>query len=260
MIAFVIYGISGKFGPSALDEGRKLFGEFDLHLSEVLRYRETPPDGAGENIHLVETNLVELDEELAALGDETFYLYDTSSKEKPWRASYSVHSSRYGSFPHIQGQLPGTLGGYPSALSNFLSRLTETIPYRYAIAFDVLSASLASNYCLGEGVTGVFPYENVFAFSQEQPGRFGGKERYLRDRLRMVYPVNVLNDDHLSQRVGDSTLGEFASNHGVLTKFPLDLSLWVVAPNHIDEINQQVGEAGLSISWRRPATARPRLP
>ncbi|MFQ1700242.1 hypothetical protein ACJ5NV_06580 [Loktanella agnita] len=253
MIGVVIYGIATDAGEKALTAGERLFELFSLSISEVTRYEETKPDADGETLHLVEATLDEIRNRLSIDSHESFYIYDTATSEKPWRAMFYHSSYAYGSFPHIGGNVPGSISDNALQLKDFFFEISQMVPYRYAIGFDIKSASLATSYCAGEGSVGVLPNENVFKFTQEQPGRFDGKESYLTAKLRMVYPINILNETQCQMVIEGKTLKdgvENTSDLGALTAWPNGHFLWEVPQQRLDEVNAWLGNAGKLISWQ----------
>lgn len=70
--------------------------------------------------------------------------------------------------------------------------------------------------------------------------------------LRMVYPVNIINSNHLDIIINNITLKEWIFNNkknGSIIKMKNNMWLWLVDSNQIDRINKTLGETGVLISW-----------
>ncbi|TVX93409.1 hypothetical protein [Paenibacillus agilis] len=111
----------------------------------------------------------------------------------------------------------------------------------------------------------MFPYEAGFAFNKETPGKFEGKGRYTSKMLRMVYPLNIMNSQHLKMEVNGVNLKEWITDsekRGQLTDIGNDLWLWEVEMEQLEQVNQVCGEAGVLVAWspRIPKKAPKRLP
>jgi hypothetical protein len=106
----------------------------------------------------------------------------------------------------------------------------------------------------------IFPFENTSLFTRELPGRVPGSASYERVKLRMIYPLNVLNEEHLGIRINDLSLREWIisdSSRGSLKSIPNDMWLWAVNEMNLAEINNACGEAGILIAWQKAPANRP---
>ena len=71
--------------------------------------------------------------------------------------------------------------------------------------------------------------------------------------LRMVYPVNIININHLGITIGGTTLKEWilsSEKHGTLKSLSNNLWLWRVEYDELEKLNNHLGELGLLISWK----------
>lgn len=76
----------------------------------------------------------------------------------------------------------------------------------------------------------------------------------------MVYPLNVLNEEHLEIRVNDLSLKEWIgsdSSRGSLKSIPNNMWLWSVKEADLPEVNNACGEAGILLAWQKASANRP---
>ncbi len=84
----------------------------------------------------------------------------------------------------------------------------------------------------------VFRCENSSLFKRECHSRFKGKERYKGIMLRMVYPVNIININHLGITIGGTTLKDWilsTEKHGTLKSLSNNLWLWKVEYDELEK-------------------------
>ena len=141
----------------------------------------------------------------------------------------------------------------------FIEEFSESNSMDYAIFYSADDVSEGLYYAAGENLVSIYSYENPNLFSRETGGRFKGAERYKRLALRMVYPINVINDEHLKLQVGSRSLHEWIltdSRHGVLTPNANNTWIWKVDDSNLNQVNNSLGEEGVLISWRATRSSK----
>ena len=80
-----------------------------------------------------------------------------------------------------------------------------------------------------------------------------GSDKYRTGLLRDVYPHNILTSPHLSEKVGNVTLGDWIkadSCRGTLTPLTDTHTLWSVDPASIPLVQEVLQEAGLLLCYK----------
>ncbi|WP_339800228.1 hypothetical protein [Saezia sanguinis] len=212
----------------------------------------------------METSFADLKKKILANQASAFRLYCQNKTAKPWLASFGYSTNTFGSgFFHVDAQYPDT-GTHFEELIALIKELDRLACFSYGIAYSASEVTDAFYYATGNNFVNIFPYENSSAWKRELPGLYNGQARYQNSMLRMVYPINIINDHHLDIDVAGSTLREWIESnaiHGSLEKLNR-MWLWKVDMNNLDHVNQCCGEAGVLISWRKPVakTAIRKLP
>ncbi|MBB6674775.1 hypothetical protein H7C19_29255 [Cohnella nanjingensis] len=142
----------------------------------------------------------------------------------------------------------------------FVEDASKKISYPYGIVYAAKKVTDAFYYAEGEKLIKLFPCEDPRIFNKETPGRYKGKARYRGDMLRMVYPCNMINENHLRIQIQGMTLGEWIVNErslGSLRKICNDLWLWEVGKEEIEGANKCLGDAGILLAWQSPSPTKP---
>lgn len=191
--------------------------------------------------------------QLIAHGEvQDFRLYHKDGNTLPWSASFGHVTDQYESFYHIDMQYIDDIP--KEKLQEFLKASAEIAKAAYGIVYNRYNIVDAYEYVLDEGVVPLPEYEKHFVWRDETPGLFNGPARYKENMLRMVYPHNVLNQNHLNINIQGQSLGNLIiSNPSLGELLPVNNGqsfIWNVPEEHLDELNSLFGQAGALIAWK----------
>lgn len=203
---------------------------------------------------IIETTLEDLAQQIKCGNATAFRVYKEGIKQ-PWEASFGYMTNEFGSFHHIDVQLPDSIGGH-DLITSFFTNSARNLLAPYGITYSTTDVLDAFYYATGDNFVTVFPYENTISWQRETPGLYQGTSRYTHSLLRMVYSHNLLNSNHMSLEIGGINLSDWISaggvNRGKLQELDNNFTLWIVDNELIDELNELLGNAGLLISWQPP--------
>ena len=217
----------------------------------------TPPDAEGETLHLANMPWDEFvfSENPDATGEFSFE--GTLSKGKFFVA---LSDGRFDNLSRISIAFDIGFASILADVENLIRLLVPLSRPAYGIAFPARTIFAASGYSRGMG-SPLFANENPGLFQDDY--RIGMRAKsFQAERLRMVYPLNLLNEQHLSLRIGKSALRDFITGdarNGRLTELPDATWLWTVESTRLQELNDEFGASGLLICWQ-PRPAKRRLP
>lgn len=245
----------------AFAAGEAFFEKIDTSVTGT-SYYELLEHGDHEGDHdLVETSPEQLRAKIGTGEAAAFWMYSQQRGTLPWDAAFTYQTSGYGSFPHIAVFCDSPSEDTYSVLKEWLRHMTEQFSFPYAILYETRKMTDAMSYAAGDNGKTAFPYEKAFAFNKETPGLYGGQARYTGSKLRMVYPANVLNGEHLSIGIAGTNLENWIQSchdHGILYRVGEERWMWEVAPAKLEQVNQICGEAGALIAWQPRQTKKPR--
>jgi hypothetical protein len=255
--AMAIYGTEKVTTARAYDMGLLFFQIIGLAItnSGYYKYRK---DRSDEDFDFIESSLLDLRGEIEANSATSFRLYSESKSGDLWEASFGYSTTDFGGFCHIDAQgMPPNLGG--KEFLEFIDSFCKHESLSYAIFYSTNDVSEGLYYAEGENLVNIYKHENSILFSRETGGRFKGAERYKDAMLRMVYPVNLINEKHLNLQVGDCNLRQWIlsnNQHGTLKSTAHKMWIWEVEDKKLEQVNNELGEAGLLISWKSSRSSR----
>ncbi|MFR0675973.1 hypothetical protein ACLUUI_20100 [Enterobacterales bacterium AW_CKDN230030176-1A_HGKHYDSX7] len=225
------------------------------------KYRE---DRSEEDIDFVEASLDGLRIAIGNGDATSFRLFHEREDGYLWGASFGYSTKDFGGFYHIDAQ-GCSLNLTQDNFLDFIGQFCMSGSMGYAIFYHTDDVSEAMDYAAGQNLIRIYGFENPSLFSRETGGRFKGLERYRAEKLRMVYPVNIINDAHLKLNIGERCLREWISSdmsHGTLAQVTENLWCWGVNENYLDLVNNELGPEGILVSWKpsRPRKASKRIP
>ncbi len=254
---FAFYGISASEPDRSLATATAIFARLNLHAVEVSEYVRTTPDAAGKSLHLVET-------------DWQNYLRDPKSANIRFRAiSASGTTELTGGFDDganvgfslvdlaVRHQQPLP----ESEIIDVIDHLSGQLSPSYGFAFTCTRPEQVVSYANGNAAVLFTGSEDPFSFIDDLSEWSGGEDSYKRTRLRMVYPYNLLNRDHLAISVAGQSLGDWIraqDDRGRIIELNSQFAVWIVPAETLQDINQLLGATGLLISWRPERAAGPR--
>ncbi|GED73120.1 hypothetical protein BRE01_68220 [Brevibacillus reuszeri] len=214
----------------------------------------------GFDIDLIEIPLADLKSKIISKEVTAFRLFSERIGHSPWFASFGYMTDEFGSFHHMDAHCATPIDDIYGKLVGVVEEVSKNNRYPYGIVYDANTVSEAFYYAQGENLIKLFPYEDSSRFNKETPGRFKGEGRYRGDLLRMVYPCNMINEQHLRIKIVGISLGEWIVNErgrGSLRKICNDLWLWEVGKDELEGVNKSCGEAGILLAWKSPSAAKP---
>ncbi|GIO65923.1 hypothetical protein NYE48_11685 [Paenibacillus sp. FSL M7-1455] len=252
---------TGRIGPSeALEIGCAFFESTGIRITSA-GYYEYLENGDHEGDHDIKE--VSFDK-LKALLDEgkasAFWLYNQQGLA-PWNAAFEYQTGGFGSFPHMAAFCDIGIDRIYGRLTGWMRQTAERVRFPYGILYTAENMTAAFYYAAGYNFTTMFTTENGFAFNRETPGLYNGQARYVDKMLRMAYPCNLLNAEHLKIDLGGIALGDWIQadrKHGVFSRVREDLWMWEVEAGQLEEVNRILGEAGVLVAWRPPQPKKPR--
>ncbi|MEB6589216.1 hypothetical protein MXM82_08725 [Pseudomonas asiatica] len=255
--AMAVYGVEKITPERAYEIGMLFFKIIGLTVtaSGYYKYRK---DRSEEDVDFVETSLVDLKSKIESKNATSFRLYCESKDGILWDASFGYSTTDFGGFYHIDAQgLPSSFGELQFV--QFIEGICTSNSLDYAIFYSVDDVSEGLYYAEGENLVSIYSCENPTLFSRETGGRYKGAERYKKQILRMVYPINVINEGHLKLPVASFSLREWIlsdSRHGVLKPSSDNNWIWKVERKELEQVNNKLGEEGILISWKPSRPSR----
>ncbi|WP_263226208.1 hypothetical protein [Pseudomonas alabamensis] len=248
-----IYGIE-RNNPEYIFEVGVLFFEIigvSITASGYYKYRE---DRSEEDLDFIEVSLDDLRAAIRSGDATSFRIFHENKNGYLWGASFGYSTKDFGGFYHIDAQ------GYSSCLTqekfiDYIDQLCTSGSMDYATFYYTGDVSEAMDYAAGQNLVKLYNFESPSLFNRETGGRFQGLERYRNEKLRMVYPVNIINDAHLEIKVGARCLREWIlseASHGSLERMTGNLWVWIVCGKSLDLVNNELGLNGVLVSWKPP--------
>ncbi|MDO7909969.1 hypothetical protein Q6A49_05415 [Pseudomonas sp. 22-AL-CL-001] len=251
--ALAVYGIEENTPKKIYEIGLMFFEAMGLSITSAAyyKYRE---DRSEEDLYLIDVSLSDLRLAIENGSATSFRLYHESNSRALWDASFGYSTKDFGGFYHIDAQ------GLASHFSQekfleFASNFCTTGSMDYAIFYSTDDVTDAFYYAAGGNFVRVYDYEDPDLFNMETGGVFEGAELYKKEKLRMTYSANIINDAHLALRIGAYSLREWISSdasHGALRQGPRNLWFWTVDERELDKVNNELGTHGVLISWKPP--------
>lgn len=152
-----------------------------------------------------------------------------------------------------------------SHISDIFIRIEENLYHKnkdflceFVINFDVKYGhiSVTDNklfslqYHCGKGFINIYPYENTSLWSQG----YHDQKLSSSKKLRLVYPVNFINQNHLNCIIHQKTLQEhIVENHfGKIQALSENMFVWLVEDGKLEKVNDFFGNRDFLISWEKP--------
>ncbi|VWC95356.1 hypothetical protein BLA50215_02195 [Burkholderia lata] len=250
----VIYGTDPDQAALALTMAENLFVRFGKRVSRagVLKFVFRGDENFVDDREVLPVDLMER----ISTGEITaFQVYGSDSA-----ISFGYNVPEYGGLSFIDAQIEGSVYKMDEEVGRFLWDVARYLNFKYAIAYDAENLSAAYKYSTGVNLVRIFPFENTSLFTRELPGRSPGSVSYEGAKLRMVYPLNVLNESHLEICLNDLSLREWIgadSSRGSLKSLPNNMWLWSVKETDLLEVNSACGEARILLAWQKSPGNRP---
>ncbi|MFB0773536.1 hypothetical protein [Proteus cibi] len=246
-----LYNTEKLNSKNALDLAETFFKIFDLIITSAGYYKKIEY-GAYKGEHdIVMGSLSDLKKQIGENNTISFRIYSEKNDIKPWYASFGYTTEQLLGFSYIDIQYP-SICNESKLITKYINSLDPNITFSYGINYSCEKVTTAFYYATDTNLSSIYLYEKTSLFEEECPGRFKGKARYKASMLRMVYPVNIINSNHLDIIINNITLKEWIFNNkknGSIIKMKNNMWLWLVDSNQIDRINKTLGETGVLISW-----------
>ncbi|MCX8957465.1 hypothetical protein [Erwinia psidii] len=254
--AIAIYGTDSILPEKALFLGRAFFRYVNLPITNTGYYKYLS-NGDHEGDHeIINVSVDELENKINNKNATSFRLYSEKKGCSPWLASFGYTTNDFGGFFHLDAQYPNKLQSYDEII-DFIEELSNTVNLTYGIVYSCDKMNKAFYYAAGNNLANIYPYENSSLFKKDTPGRYHGQESYKKNKLRMAYPLNIMNENHLLIDVNGLALREWIledKNHGTLEKLSNGAWLWKIESSIIDSVNKYLGDCGVLISWKNSPT------
>lgn len=255
----VIYGTDSTRAAVVLEMAESLFRQLGEKVAGATFMEFVDRDGA----RIIENHEVCLNDLRKCISNGIVVAFqiwgDGKSAEVPV-VSFGCNARKFGGLSFLDVQIEGSVYEIKNDIERFLENFVIRSDCKYAIAYDAKDSSTAYKYSTGINLVRIFPFENTSFFTRELPGRVPGTASYERVKLRMIYPLNLLNEEHLKTRVGDLSLRQWIladSSRGSLRSIPSKMWLWSVKEKDLAEINNACGEAGILIAWQKASANKP---
>ena len=247
-----IYNTENIDSKTACELGEKLLIDIGMPITGAGYYKMLKNGDHSGDHDIIEISFPDLREKINNNEVTAFRIYSEQKDAQPWSASFGYMTNEFGGFNYIDVQYP-SISDDSKATTEFLISLSDNITCSYGIKYRSDKITKVFYYATGDNMVNIYEYENASLFKRECPGRFRGQERYKNTMLRMVYPINMINNHHLNILIESVSLREWISSnekHGSLQELNNNLWLWTVDDTELDEINRHLGEAGVLISWK----------
>ncbi|MBN3833772.1 hypothetical protein [Burkholderia sp. Ac-20344] len=255
----VIYGTDPAQAASALEVAENLFLQFGAEATRAI-FMEFVVRGGERIIDDHETTLSDLRAKISTGEVTAFQVCNDREKGGAPTISFGNNVPEFGGLSFVDVQIERPVCEINEKIEVFLENVASHLSCKYAIAYDAEKSSVAYKYSTGVNLARIFPFENTSLFTRELPGRVPGSASYEGAKLRMIYPLNVLNEEHLEIRVNDLSLREWItsdSSRGSLKSIPNGMWLWSVKGTDLPEVNNACGEAGILLAWQKAPANKP---
>ncbi|WP_175854244.1 hypothetical protein [Burkholderia cepacia] len=255
----VIYGTDPNQAASALSMAENLFRQFGGEATNAF-FLEFVVRGGERFVDDHETSLADLRGRIATGEVAAFQVYSNEEKNGVPVISFGHNVPEFEGLSFVDVQIGRSIQEIKIELEEFIKNIAINMSFKYAIAYDAENSSIAYKYSTGVNLVRIFPFENTSLFTRDLPGRSPGSASYEGKKLRMIYPVNVLNEEHLEIRVNDLSLKEWIksdSSRGSLENIPNSMWLWSVKTTDLPEVNNACGEAGILLAWQKASANKP---
>ena len=137
--------------------------------------------------------------------------------------------------------------------------LNSRLKYNYGFIFEHDKATTVLHYFDGNNFEVLYDCENVGLWSKEISGN-NNFVKYKTEKLRMVYEINLLNINHLSNIIVDGyKLKEWIlinKGNGILLPMENNMWLWRIKQNDLSRINNILGRHGCLVSWQEAESVK----
>lgn len=255
----VIYGTDSTRAAVVLEMAESLFRQLGEKVAGATFMEFVDRDGA----RIIENHEVSLNDLRKCISNGAavaFQIWSDGKNAGVPVVSFGCNARKFGGLSFLDVQIEGSVCEIKNDIERFLENFVIRSGCKYAIAYDAKDSSTAYKYSAGINLVRIFPFENTSFFTRELPGRVPGTASYERVKLRMIYPLNLLNEEHLEIRVGDLSLRKWImadSSRGSLRSISNKMWLWSVKEKDLAEINNACGEAGILIAWQKASANKP---
>lgn len=127
---------------------------------------------------------------------------------------------------------------------------------KYAHISSIDDAFYAMGYHGGYNLVNIYPYE----YSSLWYHACDEKNLTVGEKLRLIYPVNFINQNHLACIINQKTLKEHIAenNLGEMQELSKNMFIWFVKDNELEEMNGYFGNYGFLVSWKNPNEGKPK--
>lgn len=256
-----LYGTENISSSLAIEIGISFFNSMNINISSA-GYTKYLKKGDHKGDHkTIKISLSTLKNKINDGEKISFRIYNEDKKQRPWLASFGYSTNEFSNFYHIDMQCPLQ---DKEIILDFIRSFLSKITFSYGIVYPYDDITDAYFYSFGGNFLTVYTDENSSAFKEETPGELPGSERYKNSMLRMIYPINIINENHLQINVNGTPLNKWIlsnESHGKLERLNEKLWIWIVDENQLEDLNSYCGEAGILISWQQQTKKRiPKLP
>ncbi|WP_175882465.1 hypothetical protein [Burkholderia sp. BCC0044] len=255
----VIYGTNPTQVVSTLEVAEDLFRQLGSEATRAM-FLKFVVRGGERTIDDQEVSLPDLRAKISTGEVSAFQVFNDEKSVGVPAMSFGCNVPEFGGLSFVDVQIERSVREINKEIERFLEDVVARLSCKYAIAYDAEKSSVAYKYSTGVNLVKIFPFENTSLFTRELPGRVPGSVSYEREKLRMIYPFNVLNDNHLEIRVDDLSLREWIisdSSRGFLRNIPNNMWLWTVEDADLTEVNNACGEAGILLAWQKAPANKP---
>ncbi|WP_240202635.1 hypothetical protein [Burkholderia sp. LMG 13014] len=255
----VFYGTDPAQAASALAAARNLFSRFGREATNAFFWEFVVRNGerfVGEH----EVLPADLEGRISVGEATAFQVYNDGERDGASAISFSYNAPAYGGLSFIDVQIGMSIHEIDEKVAEFLKNVAMLMSFKYAIAYGAENASIATKYATGVNLNRIFPFESTSLFTRDLPGRSPGTASYERGKLRMVYPLNVLNEEHVEIRVDDLSLKEWIrsdASRGSLESISNSMWLWSVKETELFGVNNACGESGILLAWQKAPVNKP---
>lgn len=237
---------------TACELGEFFFTSVGIFITGAGYYKKLEAGDHSGDHDIIEVSFAELKEKIKNNEINAFRIYSECKGVLPWYSSFGYMTSEFSGFSYIDIQYPNESNEVSKSV-DLLKSLSERINFPYGIQYENDKVTKTFYYATGDNMVNIYEYENSSLFKKECAGRFKGQERYKNTMLRMVYPINIINNHHLDIKIENINLKEWIlsdKKHGSLEQLKNNLWMWKVKYNEIDKVNKYLGLLGILISWK----------
>jgi len=261
-VGLALYGLSQVSVENALDTTKLLFESMGYDITDAGYLKFSIVDRV-KDIVFEEVKEDVLLERIRSGEASDFRIYSDANAEEGWSASAGFSSEKFGSFYCIDFECTGIVSELGEKLKNVVYEINSKIDFSYGIVYELGRSIDAMWYARGQNLKTIYECESSVAFSRYALRKIDEEDFYSSKKLRMVYPINFLNDEHALIIIQGLPLLDWISASAERGKVVRAGRFWCweVERDKLEVLNEVLGRESALLAWQLPRKKiKPKLP